>query len=216
MNQNLLEPTALFRFEITLQRADLKWTRKGLELPERYRIPFFSVLAGGQGFADLRVAWSEQGIGFWLGIAGKRQMPWCRDTRMDESDGLHLWFDTRNSPNIHRATKFCHRFLFLPSGGGTRRDKPVAALVPINRARENPRAIPKDALLVHPAPRHDGYQLSGLIPAKTLTGYDPAEQSRIGFYCAVADRELGTQTVSLSETFPFAEDPSMWVEAQLG
>ena len=30
--------------------------------------------------------------------------------------------DTRDVRNVHRATRFCHRFLFLPTGGGNRLD----------------------------------------------------------------------------------------------
>ena len=211
----LVDPTILFRFEIQLHRADLKFGKRGLTLSEPYRLPSFSALAGNPIFADLRMAWSDDGIGFWIKVSGKRALPWCRETRLDESDGLHLWIDTRNSPNIHRATQHCHRFLWLPAGGGPKRDRPVASLVPINRARANPKPVPPTDLSVYAAPKHDGYELSGFIPAKSLTGYDPKDQSRIGFYYLVSDRELGQQALSLSETFPVAEDPSLWTDADL-
>ena len=215
MSNQLVDPTILFRFEVRLLQAKLDWTKRGLELPPACRMPSFGALSGGPIFADLRVAWSTEGIGFTLKVAGKRAMPWCRDTRLDESDGLHLWMDTRNSPNIHRATQHCHRFLWLPAGGGPQRDRPVATIVPINRARANPKTIPSGALLIHAAPKHDGYELSGLIPTKAMTGFDPIDQPRIGFYYAVNDRELGNQSLTLSDRFPVAEDPSLWGEAAL-
>lgn len=211
----LVDPTILFKFEVRLIKADLTWTKRGLELPPSCRLPSFGALSGGPAFADLRVGWSDQGIGFWMKVIGKRAMPWCRDTRLDESDGLHLWMDTRNSPNIHRATQHCHRFLWLPSGGGPQRDRPVAAMVPIHRARANPKPIAGDALSIQAAPKHDGYELSGIIHASALTGFDPVDQPRIGFFYAVADRELGYQSLTLDKSFPVAEDPSLWGEAVL-
>ncbi|MEM6980004.1 MAG: hypothetical protein AAF539_10085 [Planctomycetota bacterium] len=212
---SLVDPTCLFTFEVRILRQSLDWTRSGLSLPQACRVPSFSALAGGPIFGDLRLAWAPEGLGFSLAIAGKRQMPWCRETRLDESDGLHLWFDTRNSPNIHRATQHCHRFLFLPAGGGPRREKPVAVWVPINRARANPKPVDPKSLLIHAVPKHDGYEMSGLIPANALTGYDPLDQSRLGFYYRITDRERGDQSLSLSTDFPVEEDPSLWGRASL-
>ncbi|TWT73398.1 hypothetical protein CA85_18680 [Allorhodopirellula solitaria] len=214
-SKQLVDPTILFRFEVRLLKQDLEWTSRGLSLPEACRLPSFAALSGGPIYADLRLAWSTEGMGFSVKVSGKRAMPWCRDTRLDESDGLHLWIDTRNSPNIHRATQHCHRFLWLPAGGGPQRDRPVAQLVPINRARGNPKSIGNGALKIHAAPKHDGYEMSGLIPSAAMTGFDPVDQPRIGFYYAVADRELGYQSLTLSEQFPVAEDPSLWGEAAL-
>lgn len=211
----LVDPTVLFKFEVRIRPAELAWTAKGLTLDETYRVPSFAALSGGPIYADLRLAWSTTGLGFDLRVAGKRQTPWCRDSRLDESDGLHLWLDTRNSPNIHRATQHCHRFLFLPAGGGPRRERPVAQLVPINRARANPKPIAAGALLVQALPRHDGYLMSGVIPAACLTGYDPTDQSRLGFYYLLSDRELGQQALTLGTDFPVMEDPSLWSEASL-
>ncbi|OYP35247.1 hypothetical protein CGZ80_12175 [Rhodopirellula sp. MGV] len=193
----------------------MNWTDKGLELPDRCRVPSFGSLADRPSYADVRIGWSESGLGFHLRVVGKRQLPWCRDTRLDESDGFHLWLDTRCSPNIHRATQYCHRFLFMPAGGGPRRERPVASLIEINRARTNPKPIPPEALKIKTVARHDGYELSGLIPDHAMTGYAPKDQSRLGLYFAVLDRELGWQTLSLGEEYPVMEDPSLWAEADL-
>lgn len=214
-NDQLVDPTILFRFEVRLLQHELEWTSRGLTLPEACRLPSFGALSGGPIFADLRLAWSPEGIGFTVKVAGKRAMPWCRDTRLDESDGVHLWMDTRNSPNIHRATQYCHRFLWLPAGGGPQRERPVATLIPINRARGNPKPVSSKRLQIHAAPKHDGYEMSGLIPASAMTGYDPIDQPRMGFFYAITDRELGYQSLTLSDQFPVSEDPSLWGEAAL-
>jgi hypothetical protein len=211
----LIDPTMLFRFEVTLRKNPLKWTAKGLKLPVSCRLPSFGALGDRPIFADVRMAWNKDGIGVHVSVNGKRQLPWCRETRLDESDGFHIWIDTRCSPSIHRATQFCHRFLWMPAGGGSKREKPVAALVPIHRSRGNPKPVERDQLKIVAFPRHDGYELAGLIPASAMTGFSPSDQPRIALYYAVIDRELGWQTLALGPEYPVAEDPSLWGEAVL-
>jgi hypothetical protein len=211
----LIDPTVLFRFEVTLRKHAVGWSDKGLKLPESCRIPSFGALADRPVFADVRIAWNESGIAVHLLVAGKRQLPWCRETRPEDSDGFHLWIDTRCSPGIHRATQYCHRFLWMPSGGGSNRERPVVSHVSINRARSQPKPIASDQLKVAAVPRHDGYELSGWVPADALTGFDPTGQPRIGIYYAAIDRELGWQTLSLGPEFPVMDDPSLWGEAVL-
>lgn len=214
--QNLIDPTFLFRFELTLRREPLNWSDKGLKLPESCKLPSFGALSDRPVFADVRMAWNDDGIGVHVTVNGKRQLPWCRETRLDESDGFHVWMDTRCSPGIHRATQYCHRFLWMPAGGGPQRNKPVAALVGIHRARGNPKQVSPDDLPLKAYPRHDGYELSAVIPKAAMTGFDPVDNPRIGLYYAVVDRELGWQTLTLGPEYPVAEDPSLWGEAVLG
>ena len=213
--ERLIDPSFLFRFEVTLKKDELKWTSKGLDLPETCRLPSFGALAERPVFADVRIGWNETGLGVQVAVSGKRQLPWCRDSRLDDSDGFHFWIDTRCSPGIHRATQYCHRFLWMPAGGGPKRDRATAAWVPIHRARANPKPIAVDAIKVASLPRHDGYVLSGLVPASSLTGFDPNEQPRVGIYYAVVDRELGWQTLTLGPEYPVTDDPSLWGEGVL-
>ncbi len=211
----LLDPTFLFRFEVTLQRHACQWDQGGIKLPTSCRLPSFGALAERPVFGDVRMAWNETGLAIQVLVHGKRQLPWCRDSRLDESDGFHLWIDTRCSPGIHRATQYCHHFLWMPGGGGPRREQPVASLIPIARARSSPKPIRQGQLQVHAKPRHDGYELSGWVAADALTGFDPAGQPRVGIYYALADRELGWQTLALGREYPVMEDPSLWGEAVL-
>lgn len=215
----LIDPTFVFRFEIPLRTHDCSFdtssSKMGLELPEECRIASFGQLSGKRSFADVRMAWDKLAIAFTVEVSGKKTPPWCRDSRMEDSDGFHLWIDTRCSPGIHRATQYCHRFLFMPSGGGPRRESPMTGLIPINRARQNPKPPPAGSIQVHAQARHDGYRMAGRIAAAAMTGFDALQFPRIGFYYAVIDRELGWQTFSLSEEYPVVEDPSLWGEATL-
>ena len=200
----------LFRFAAPCLHAEGLSPAKGINLAEKYRLPCFAELEGKPSFADVRLAWSETGLALAVRVSGKSQAPWCRDSKIEDSDGVQLWIDTRNTQNIHRAGRFCHRFAFLPAGAGRRFDEPVAALLAINRAKESPREIDRGALLVQSAMTKDGYALAAFIPASALTGFSPADHPAIGFCYAISDRERGVQTFSVGPELPFAEDPSLW------
>lgn len=215
MAETLISPTMLFRFAAPCYRTDQRWSAGGIKLDEKYRLPCFAELSGARRFADIRVGWSEAGIALRVVVQGKQQPPWCRDSRIDDSDGVQLFIDTRNTQNIHRAGRFCHRFAFLPIGSGRKLDEPVAVLLAINRAKESPREIEPGALRVRCQRLADGYALDGFIAAAALTGYSPAEQPALGFSYTVIDRELGWQTFSVGPELPFIEDPSLWGTLEL-
>jgi len=215
MNEPLLAPTFLFRFSTPCRYHDKPWSKAGVELSEKHRLPSFGELEGISLFADLRLGWSEAGLSVSLRVMGKKQTPWCRETRIDESDGLELLIDTRDTHSIHRAGRFCHRFVFLPAGLGRGLGDPVAGLYPINRAKEEPKPIDDRLLKVRSEKRIDGYLLDAFIPAAAITGYDSDEHPRLGFTYAVNDRELGCQTFSIGAEFPITEDPSLWGTLEL-
>ncbi len=215
MPDSLIPKRFLFRFSAPCLYRDLLWTSDGAGLEEEYRLVSFAELEDRSTPADVRAAWSEAGIVFSVRVVGKRQAPWCRAARIEESDGLQVWIDTRDVHNVHRAGRFCHRFIFLPRGAGRRLEKPVAERLPIHRAREQPRPIEPGRLQVRSEKRIDGYLLEAFIPADALTGFDPAEHPRLGFTYAVIDRELGEQTFSVGSPMPYQEDPSLWATLEL-
>ncbi len=215
MPDPLLPERFLFRFSAPCLYRDPVWTTEGTALEEQHRLVGLAELESRAAIVDVRAAWSEAGVAFCVRVEGKRKSPWCRETRADESDGLNLFIDTRDVHNIHRAGRFCHRFVFLPSGGGQRLDCPVATWLPIHRAREHPRAIRAAHLQVRSEKRVDGYSLEAFIAAAALTGFDPAEHPRLGFTYAVVDRELGEQTFGVGAPMPYQEDPSLWATLEL-
>jgi hypothetical protein len=275
MTAPLLPVRFLFRFSAACKYHDLLWTAKGAKrgekgdrsnlceapegpfrqigpvpffpaaLDETYRLVNLAELEGRASFADVRAAWSETGLAFALRVGGKRRPPWCDPSQPEASDGLHLWIDTRDVHNVHRAGRFCHRFAFFanikprpvvaPAGeprpavaargattgrgfvsrGANAKMTSAAFFLPINRAREQPRPVPEGILQARCQTLKDGYLLEALIPAGALTGFDPAEHPRLGFTYAVLDRELGEQTFGVSSPMPYQEDPSLWVTLEL-
>ena len=171
MSEQLIAPPFLFRFCIPCLSTKKAWSTEGVQLDTRFRLPSFqSALGAGPQFADLRLAWRNDGVLFHLQVRGKKQSPWCRESRLDDSDGLSLWIDTRDTQTIHRAGRFCHRFVFLPQGEGAKLERPVAELLNIQRAKENPKQPPRGALQVRSERRVDGYLMQGFIPATAMTG----------------------------------------------
>ncbi|MDZ4820331.1 MAG: hypothetical protein SGJ20_15305 [Planctomycetota bacterium] len=214
MENSLISPSFLFRFSFPCKHVEKAWP-VGESLTEEHRLAELGGLDGGPSYADVRAGWNEHGLTFYVKVDGKRQPPWCRDNRLDDSDGLHVWIDTRDTHNIHRAGRFCHHFVFLPTGGGSRLDQPVADQMLINRARENANPVRPNMLKVRAVKRADGYVLDAFVPAAALTGFDPREYPRLGFMYAVLDRERGEQTLAYGQAFPYQEDPSVWCTLEL-
>ncbi len=215
MPESLLPKRFLYRFSIPCLHRDPLWTGHSEGLDARYRLVNFAELEGRAMHADVRAAWSEAGLAFTVVVQGKQQPPWCRANRLEDSDGVLLWIDTRDVHNVHRASRFCHGFLLLPTGGGNRLADPIAQWVPINRAREHPRPVESSDLEVLSRRTRDGYVLDVLLRAGALTGFDPREHPRLGFNYLVVDRELGEQTLSAGSPMPFQEDPSLWATLEL-
>jgi hypothetical protein len=215
MAETLLPQRFLFRFSVPCLYRDPLWTAGGAGLDEKYRLTSFAELEERPAPAEVRAAWSEAGLALAVRVQGKRQPPWCRGSRPEDSDGLQVWIDTGDVHNVHRAGRFCHRFIFLPAGEGRRLDQPTAHWLSINRAREQPRPIQPSQLKVRGEKRIDGYVLEALITAEALTGFDPQEHPRLGFTYAVLDRELGEQTFGVGSPLPYQEDPSLWATLEL-
>jgi hypothetical protein len=215
MNESLLPSRLLFRYSVPCRHQQPLWTARGVELSEGHRLPDFGQLESRPSPAEMRLAWSHDGLALEVRVAGKRLPVWCRDNRLEDSDSLQVWIDTRDTHNIHRASKFCHRFIFLPAGGGRQYTEPVADQLLIDRARENARPVRPGQLQIRASVRADGYHLAAFLPAAALTGYQPDDHPRLGFTYRLFDREFGEQTFSASSEFPFASDPSLWATLEL-
>jgi hypothetical protein len=198
-------------------RLDRSFNDRPEALPEEAIIPSLSCeLANNPKFAQFRLAIGSNALFIQVDVQGKRQLPWCRDSRLEDSDGLHVWIDTRHSRESQRASKFCHRFAFLPMGRGPKADLPCAGWSPINRARENSPQPPDDRLAVRARINDGRYRLVAAIHFEAMHGIDISDFPVVGFYLCVLDRELGWQSISLQPDMASTENPSLWCELILG
>lgn len=215
MPDALIAPNFLFRFAVPIRYCEAIGKSANLPWTDDHLLPCLRAVEGRLPYGRVYAAWHESGIAFAVDVTGKKQPVWCRDSRLEDSDGIQVWIDTRATHNIHRASRFCHRFGLLPAGGGPRSDQPMPVQLAIARAKESPRPAPAGSIRMTCRPRADGYRLEAVLTTSALTGFDPVEHPRIGFTYALVDRELGWQTFQYGPEYPFMEDPSLWGTLEL-
>ena len=214
---SLVPPRFLFRYSFPVAyNAKLPLDGKRLlALPESCVLASPASLEGSPQFGDLRLAWNENGLAISVEVSGKQKPLRCDEGQLDDSDGLQVWIDTRDTQNIHRASRFCHAMSLLPLGGGADGSESVGLQTEIPRAKELTPIAPRGTIRVSSTVRRDGYLMEAWIPAEALNAYDPEAQPRLGFYYVLRDDELGVQTLSVDAAFPYAVDPSLWSTLEL-
>src|SRR5262245_15173577 len=186
-----------------------------LDLPEAARLRNFAELDGLKNFADVRLVWNEFGLAVQVEVRGKEQPPVGDAEKPRACDGMSLWIDTRDARAGHRASRFCHHFLFLAAGGGPDKDEPFVAQAKINRAQQDAPLANLAGVPFRARRTKAGYRLEAFLTAAALNGFDPQEHPRLGVYYVVRDQELGDQFLSVNWDFPFADDPSLWAVLEL-
>jgi hypothetical protein len=214
----------LFRFSFPVREAEHSVGHQPfLDLEKTAPLPDLGGLDSAIPFARLRAGWNAAGLGFRLEVSGKKMPVFADASDPTESDGLQLWIDTRNTQSIHRATRFCHHFVFWPipdnwaKGTAKRGGVGVAGAqqLVIALAKEDASMTRAGLLRAASAPTRDGYELDIWIPAECLQGYDRESNPLLGFYSAVRDAELGEQFLTVGREFPFDHDPSLWSTLEL-
>jgi hypothetical protein len=210
-------PRFLFRFAFAAPYLS-NFPPKALpaELPDMCVLPSLTQLDGTADFAQWRCGWNERGLGISVTVQGKQQPVKCDPSSPKVSDGVQLWIDTRCTQNVHRATRFCHQFVMLPSGRGAKQREPSITQLPFTNAREDVPARGADAAItLASAVTDDGYQLCVWFSSGALNGFDPESHPKLGFYAVVRDAELGEQFLTVSREFPIDFDPSLWQTLEL-
>jgi hypothetical protein len=186
-----------------------------LDLPPECRLDNFAAMDDQRSYTDLRLAWNENGLGVQAEVRGKAELPQGDAARARGSDGLTFWIDTRDARTSHRASRYCHQFYALPTGGGPEHDEPVFGQAKINRALNDAPLCDPGAVPFRCRHTRGGYFIEAFLPAAVLNGFDPEQNPRLGFYYAVRDVELGEETLSVGSEFPYWEDPSLWSVLEL-
>jgi hypothetical protein len=186
-----------------------------LDLPAECRLDSFAAMQGRREFAEVRLAWNELGLGLQVEVRGKQESPQGDVSRPRSSDGVTFWIDTRDARTGHRASRYCHQFHLLATGGGPEHDEPALVQSKINRALQDAPTCPPGSVPFRCTWRKNGYVAEAFLPAAALHGFDPEQNPRQGFYYAVRDNELGEQVLGVGADFPYWEDPSLWSTLEL-
>jgi hypothetical protein len=213
----------LFRYSIPVSHAELRagGMRSFLDLDDAPFLPDIGSLDEASAFAKIQAGWNESGIGFRVSVTGKK-MPIAEiPDEPRESDGFQVWLDTRNTQTIHRASRFCHHFAFLPdcapslSRGGRKKGTGAAYQFSIALAKEDVPSTRAGLLRAASQSVPGGYVLDAWIPTECLAGFEPESNPLLGFYYVVRDAELGEQFLAVGRDFPFDHDPSLWSTLEL-
>lgn len=207
----------LFDLEFPLRyRAHLgKLDGRAAGWSDEDRLPELGSMDGAPPFANVWACWNETGLAIACRVAGKTRALRCDPKRFWTSDHLRLCTDMRDARSNKRATRFCQQFHFLPIGGGVGGKKAVAGASKIKRAREDAPTIPAGRIQVASRVSGTGYTLEAFIPRECLSGFDPVEHPRIGFYYILEDSELGQQYLTVGDDLYWYVDPSTWATAVL-
>lgn len=211
----LIPNRLLFRFEFPLRhRSDppvIDGALKGWT--DRELLPALGELDGEAAFAPLWSCWNDEGIYIAARVTDRRSALKCDPLSFWKGDNLRLMLDMRDARTIKRATRFCQHFFFLPCGGAG--NGPVAASHPIQRAQQDAPEVPPGRIRIAAQVSRDGYQLEAHIPADCLSGFDPGQHRRIGFFTMLEDTDRGRQSLTIGEDLPWHVDPSLWATAVL-
>lgn len=215
---DLIPQAFWFRTAVGCRRVDAIPRSKGrpLGLPESCALPDFGALQGREPLAEIRAGWNAKGLGVAVEVTGKKKPIESDAYAIGGRDEFEVWIDTRDTRDIHRATKFCHRF--TATFVGSKKGPTIAvdvAQTKIHRAQADAPTARPGQILAWAEPVRGGYRLELFFPAEALHGFDPETNRRLGFYYRVADPERGDQFLGVGREFPVSDDPSLWATLEL-
>ena len=212
----LLPQSFWFRTGLSCPHVEALPRAKGrlLDLPDECLLPDFSRLEGLESWAEVRLAWNPKGLALAFEVRGKVSPITHDPTRPFASDGVQFWVDTRDTREVHRATRFCSRYLatLIP---GSKQLQVELTRKPIARAAADP--PPSDLSLARTQVDQirGGWRVEIFLPAETIYGFDPETNRRLGFAYQVTDPDRGDQYLGVGREFPVGEDPSLWATLEL-
>ena len=208
----LLPPPFWFRVAHSCRRVEAIPRPKGrlLDLSDDHEIVDLAGLSGAASWARVRTAWNDHGIGFSFDVTGKVGEISPEPGRPSGVDGVQIWIDTRDTRTVHRATRFCHRFVAnLSQGSGRSLDVEVSQK-PIARALADAPLTLAAAAATRAERISTGWRLELFLPVEALVGFDPVENRRLGLAFQVTDPDRGDIFSGVGREFPVGEDPSLW------
>jgi hypothetical protein len=214
---NLVPNRLLFEFEFPLHyRREVPAFDGALsKWGEELFVPALCELDGQEPFAPVYACWNETGLHVATRVAEKRTPLRCDPAAFWRGDNLRLCTDMRDARTSKRASRFCQQFYLLPTGGGRDGREPVGGSAKIQRAKEDAPAVPSSRIRTHSHVTRTRYTLQAHLPADALSGFDPSEHPRIGFYYILEDHDYGQQYLTVGDDLYWYVDPSTWATAVL-
>ncbi|MFO0908928.1 MAG: hypothetical protein U0794_11310 [Isosphaeraceae bacterium] len=216
MSTTQLLPQAFwFRFATRCARVE-PLPKKSGDLPESCRLLEASRLDGKTPWAEVRTAWNPAGLAVEVTAEGDLHALGSNDTPDSLSYGLRVWVDTRDTRDVSRATRFCHRFeTTLVKGKGKSALTVTAQQRPIARAVADAPICKPEEIVATAEKLPKGWRLSLWLPASVMHGFDPDTNRRLGFAYEVRAPDRDPQYFGVGRDFPIGENPSLWSTLEL-
>lgn len=208
--KEVIPQTFWFRFELRCRKLETLGLKpvRGLDLDDRFDLLATDPLDGLAPWAKIRSAWSEQGLGLSFEVESDSLTRNLNNPSFFR--GVHVWIDTRDARDVHRATRYCHRFSVEVKPKGAKSIDVFCTQRPINRALAEASVAPSDRIEAIGVRSPKGYRADLFFHADALNGFDPETNRRLGFCYMAQDPTRPAQYLGVSNEFPIAEDPSLW------
>lgn len=219
LTKPLLPQTFWFRFAFPCTRVEgiphVNESGGLLGLPSACALPDFQPLENSPRWAEVRLGWNTSGLGITViaDVASPRQLT---ERRPEGFAVTQIWIDTRDTRNVSRATRFCHRFVVSVDRAESRgRWQAQVTQRPIARAMADAPLSRCDDIPVRVELSRAGWLLELFLPVQVLSGFDPDTNRRLGFAYQITDHSHDDQFLGVGRDFPIGENPSLWATLEL-
>jgi hypothetical protein len=186
-----------------------------LDLPKGCALPDWGELDGLASWAKVRVGWNPLGLGITVLAQGLSEQQLAGD-RPEAFALAQFWIDTRDTRDVSRATRFCHRFTARLEVAKSRRQLKVdVSQRPIARAQADAPICRPELIEARAELGKSGWMLELFLPVQALNGFDPDTNRRLGFAYQIADHVRDDQFLGVGREFPVGENPSLWATLEL-
>lgn len=218
MSTTLLPQAFWFRLALPCRKVSgIPRKAKGLllDLPVGCQLAETNSLNGQTSRAEVRAGWSAEGLALQVLAEGSLDALGAVD-RPEGFCGVRFWVDTRDTRNVSRATRYCHRFeARLSKRSGKSSLAVVVEQLPIARAVADAPICDPGSIQARVEMGKASWCLELFLSADALSGYDPETNRRLGFAYQVTDLEHEDQFLGVGREFPVGENPSLWSTLEL-
>lgn len=184
-------------------------SKKGA-LGKKHLLPSSADLTGDKPFADVSMAWNEEGLAFEITINQSYKEPAFPE--LASGDSLEIFLDTRDVKSSGYNTRFCHHFYFLAEKIG----EDMAGEITHFRGDDLHALCNPELLQLQVKHRFGSCKMYIIIPAVCLHGYEPSQFERLGFSYVINRRNGQPQHFSCSSLdYQIAQQPALWASVRL-
>jgi hypothetical protein len=177
---------------------------------KNYSLPSTSLLLDEERFADLSLAWNEEGI--MVAVVVEKPFEEAIYPEFERADALEFFLDTRDMKSAGFATRFCHQFLILPQAV---QGVQAQELTRFRTEETHPLCDPSDIQIDSAFDKHS-YEVYIMFPAHCLHGFAPSEFQRLGFTYRIHGKGRGPQHFAVSsDQFAIEQQPKLWASLAL-